>query len=136
MTTDTLHNVLRVSWSRAVTDPDALARLFYAKLFALAPETEDLFQADMAAQGRKLIATLSFVIDNIDDQQILHAAAGELALRHLDYNVSADQYEPVGIALIETLKDLLGSSFDNQAETAWRETYAALSEHMVRTAYP
>lgn len=136
MTPDTVHNVLRASWSKAVTDPDALARLFYGKLFALAPDTEELFQTDMAVQGRKLIATLSFVIDNIDDQQVLQTAASELALRHLDYNVSADQYEPVGVALIETLKDLLGSNFDDQAEAAWRETYAALSEHMVRTAYP
>lgn len=135
MTTAHVHTLLRTSWSIAVSDQDALARLFYRKLFDMAPETEALFQADMAAQGRKLVATLSFIIDTLDDEDALLKAAGDLAIRHVGYNVSADQYAPVGSALIETLRDLLGARFDSQTEAAWADTYSALSRHMVQTAY-
>lgn len=135
MTHDSPETLLRSSWSKAISDQDALARIFYAKLFALAPETETLFETDMVSQGRKLVATLTFVIDNIDDPELLHAVAGDLARRHVTYNVTADQYEPVGIALIETLRDLLGTGFDSHVEAAWRDTYVALSTHMVQTAY-
>lgn len=135
MNKDLAHDLLRTSWSTAVSDEDTLARLFYRKLFDAAPETEDLFEADLAIQGRKLVATLSFIIDSLDDDQRLLQAAGDLAIRHVDYNVSADQYAHVGSALIETLRDLLGERFDDQTEAAWLATYTALSDHMVRVAY-
>ena len=135
MTIDDKNILLRTSWAEALADQDMLARLFYRKLFDAAPETEGLFNADMAVQGRKLVATLSFIIDSLDDEHTLLHAAENLAIRHLDYNVSAEQYAPVGAALIETLRDLLGERFDPQTEAAWSNTYAALSQHMVQAAY-
>ena len=135
MNTEVAHALLRTSWSTAVSDEEALARLFYRRLFEAAPETEDLFEADLGVQGRKLVATLSFIIDSLDDENALLQAAGDLAIRHVAYNVSADQYALVGTALIETLRDLLGARFDDQTEAAWLATYTALSDHMVRVAY-
>lgn len=128
--------LLRQSWSTAVADRTTLARLFYTRLFQIAPDTEVLFEKDLTAQGRKLVATLSFIIDNLDDPDSLLPAAGDLARRHVGYNVKASQYAVVGQALIETLRDLLGEQFDRRTEEAWTSTYQALSQHMVETAYP
>ena len=130
------HILLRQSWSAAVADKAALARLFYRNLFRIAPETEPLFEPDLTEQGRKLVATLAFIIDSLDDTDTLLKAAGELAQRHVDYNVLAHQYAPVGQALIETLAELLGDKFDVRTKDAWLSTYTVLAQHMIATAYP
>ncbi|MEM7471170.1 MAG: globin domain-containing protein [Pseudomonadota bacterium] len=127
--------LLRRSWALAVSDRPALSRLFYAKLFQIAPETERLFVSDLTAQGKKLAATLAFIIDNIDDMDTLLPVASDLAIRHVDFNVTPDHYGPVGAALIETLRDLLGAEFDTQTEQAWAATYGVLSQHMIDSAY-
>lgn len=127
--------LLRRSWAQAVSDRAALSRLFYAKLFQLAPETERLFVSDLNAQGKKLTATLAFIIDNVDDMETLLPVASDLAQRHVTFDVLPEHYPPVGAALIATLRDLLGPSFDAKTEQAWAETYGVLSEHMIASAY-
>ena len=135
MSQDNTQMLLRRSWAEAIQDKDSLGRLFYANLFRAAPETEVLFKNDMNAQGKKLIATLAFIIDSLDDESALLSAAGDLAVRHVDYAVTSDHYPAVGQALITTLKDLLGAKFDTETETAWLDTYGVLSGHMIKTAY-
>lgn len=127
--------LLRRSWAEAIANKKSLGLLFYSKLFHLAPNTEALFKEDMDSQALKLIATLSFIIDSLDEEDALLTAAADLAVRHVSYNVTADQYSLVGQALLETLRELLGANFDAATETAWAETYTALSKHMIVSAY-
>lgn len=127
--------LLRKSWAGATADKQALGLLFYTKLFQISPEAELLFKDDMESQATKLIATLSFIIDSLDEEEALLRAAGDLAVRHVDYNVTADQYPLVGQALVETLHELLGSEFDKVTEAAWIDTYSVLAQHMIATAY-
>lgn len=135
MTTDNTV-LLRKSWSAAMVDKEALAKHFYTTLFELAPQTEALFKSDLGEQGKKLVATLAFIIDSLDDEEALLSAARDLAIRHVAYDVSADQYALVGQALISTFRELLGDAFDQEAERAWGETYTALADHMISSAYP
>ena len=127
--------LLRRSWSQAIADREMMGRLFYSKLFQIAPETEALFKEDMDTQARKLVATLAFIIDSLDEEEALLNAARDLAVRHVDYKVTAEQYSYVGEALIATLKEMLGAKFDEPTETAWADTYGALSDHMISSAY-
>lgn len=129
------HILLRSSWAKAAVDKTNLARTFYSRLFKIAPETEALFKNDMLDQGRKLVATLDFIIDTLDDPDMLLSAAEDLAVRHVSYNVSADQYAFVGQALIETFQDILGDQFDPQTRDVWLATYETLSNHMITKAY-
>ena len=127
--------LLRRSWAEAIADKRSLGLLFYSKLFQLEPKTEALFKEDMDAQAKKLIATLSFIIDSLDEEDALLDAAADLAVRHVAYNVTADQYALVGQALLDTLRELLGTKFDPATEAAWAETYTGLSQHMISSAY-
>lgn len=129
------HLLIRQSWAAATVDQAALAHRFYRKLFERAPETEALFTSDMEAQGRKLVATLAFVVDTLDDAQTLLSASAELALRHVAYDVRAEHYADVGGALIETLQDMLGRRFDAPTQAAWETTYDGLAQHMIQVAY-
>ena len=87
-------------------------------------------------QVRKLAQTLNFIVDNLHDEETLLPAAKDLAIRHVDYGVTADQYESVGAALIETLTQLLGPAFSEEDKQAWLDTYTKLSSVMVKAAYP
>lgn len=126
---------IRASWAKAAQAAPMAARLFYGRLFRIAPETRALFAADMRAQGAKLIATLGFVVDHLDRPDVLTPAARELALRHVGYNVTADHYAPVGEALIWSLTELLGPAFGEAEKAAWLAAYGGLSGLMIEEAY-
>jgi hypothetical protein len=40
-------------------------RCFYGRPFEIAPQLRPLFRGDMAEQGRKLMATLAFVVNGL-----------------------------------------------------------------------
>lgn len=126
---------IRTSWAKIPPVAPMAARLFYGRLFRIAPETRALFSDDIKAQGRKLTATLGFVVDHLDRPEILGPAARDLAIRHVGYRVTADQYAPVGEALVWALKELLGPVFGERERAAWLAAYAALSEMMIEAAY-
>jgi len=123
------------SWALAAAMPDRVARSFYANLFRIDPSTKPLFVHDLDLQGRKLTATLDFIVDHLDDTDRLLPAARDLAVRHVPYGVVASQYTSVGAALITTLKQMLGPSFSARDEAAWGEIYTMLADHMCNCAY-
>ncbi|MEM9099031.1 MAG: globin family protein [Pseudomonadota bacterium] len=127
--------MVRTTWAQAVPVAALAANLFYGELFKRAPETRPLFKSDMQAQGEKLMATLAFVVDHLDRPEDLLPAAERLAKRHLDYGVTAEQYAPVGEALLWTFEELLGSGFGPAERHAWSSAYGVLSDHMVQSAY-
>ena len=73
--------LVQLSFARALPDTDALAADFYARLFALAPDTRALFRGDMADQGRKLFLTLAAVVDALDALDRVLPVASALAVR-------------------------------------------------------
>ncbi|MGF1445127.1 MAG: globin family protein [Pikeienuella sp.] len=129
-------SLVRVSWSAVAGNPDMAARLFYGRLFRIAPETRSLFRDDMAAQGAKLTDTLGFVIDHLDAPEALGEAAHALARRHVGYGVLPGHYALVGEALVWTLAQMLGPRFDAETRAAWVAAYDALSRDMIAAAYP
>ena len=86
-------------------------------------------------QGRKLVETLGFIVDHLEDPDILLPAAQDLARAHVGYGVHKEQYASVGQALILTLKQLLGINFTAEDEAAWVSVYTTLSDQMIEAAY-
>lgn len=128
--------VIRRTWAEVVPAATIAANLFYTRLFEIAPKTRALFKPDLKAQGKKLIDTLSFVVDHLDSDDELQSAAADLAIRHVRYGVTADQYAPVGAALVWTLESMLGDRFGPTEREAWSTAYGVLSAKMIAAAYP
>lgn len=126
---------IRRNWAKAAAGGDAVGQMFYAKLFAAAPQVRALFPEAMDGQARKLMQTLNWIIDHLDAPEDLTAAAEALARRHVDYGVRAEHYDAVGAALIATLRDGLGAGFEAEDEAAWRAAYGQLSGIMTEAAY-
>lgn len=122
---------IRRTWARVAPVSGMAAQLFYGRLFRLAPETRALFGTSIEEQGRKLIQTLGFVVDNLDRTDQVDAAARALAIRHVGYGAEPEHYAVVGEALIWTLSELLGPAFGEDERAAWSGAYAALSAEMI-----
>ena len=110
-----------------------MSRAFYADLFRLDPSTKPLFVGDMDLQGRKLTQTLTFIVDNIDEPDVLVPAAIDLARRHVGSGVTPDQYASVGAALITTLQQLLGPNFSDDDNSSIQ---TGMRSFTVRAATP
>ena len=114
---------------------DQAAKLFYDRLFTIAPDLRTLFRGDMRAQGRKLMTVLAIVVNGLSDLDEILPAVRDLALRHVDYGVEPKDYVPVGEALLWTLREGLGEDvFDAETEAAWAAAYGILSTVMIEAA--
>ncbi len=54
----------------------------------------------------------------------------------MEYGVKAEDYAPVGAALIYTLEQGLGDDFTPQTKEAWETAYGTLVSVMTSAAYP
>ena len=108
---------------------------FYARLFEIAPEVRPMFKGDIIEQSGKLMTTLGIVVKGLTDLPKVVPVAENLARAHVDFGVTADQYAPVGAALIDTLSAGLGDKFTPEVRAAWEEAYATLSAVMIEAAY-
>lgn len=129
-------SLVQASFARLLPISDRVGARFYARLFQLAPETRAMFPDDLAEQQRKLVATLAAVVEALDRIDTILPAVRALAVRHVDYGVSEEHYSPVGLALIETLRELLGAAFDGELEQAWRDAYHLVATTMIDAAPP
>jgi hemoglobin-like flavoprotein len=119
--------LLRSSFDKVRPISEAAAALFYGRLFEIAPEVRPLFKADINQQGRKLMATLSVVVNGIDDLPTLLPAVRHLGARHAGYGIADAHFTPVGSALIWTLEQGLGDDFTPETREAWVTAYGTLS---------
>jgi hemoglobin-like flavoprotein len=123
------------SFSHVRPIAEQAAALFYSRLFQIAPETHPLFKGDMQDQGRKLMATLTVVVNGLGDIEKILPAASALAKKHVAYGVGPTHYAPVGAALLWTLEQGLGEKWNDDVATAWTSAYTTLADFMIAEAY-
>lgn len=109
---------------------DTAAHLFYGRLFQQNPHLEHLFRGDMAAQGRKLMATLAVAVAAARDLEGLRHPLTALANRHVGYGAKPEHFDAVGDALLWTLAMGLGHRFTPEVKEAWSALYAELVDLM------
>jgi hemoglobin-like flavoprotein len=134
MTPDQI-KAIQESFAKVAPISEQAAALFYGRLFEIAPNVKPLFRGDMKEQGRKLMATLATVANGLSDLPSILPAASALAKRHVEYGVQAEDYAPVGEALLWTLERGLGPQWTPDVKAAWAAAYAVLSEYMIGEAY-
>ncbi|MCI0393446.1 MAG: globin domain-containing protein [Chloroflexi bacterium] len=113
---------------------DQAAALFYARLFTLDPSLRPLFRSNMDEQGKKLMATLTLVVRDLQQPETIIAAVQHLGQRHATYGVQPAHYNTVGSALLWTLNQGLGDRFTAEVEAAWTAAYTLLADLMLEAA--
>ena len=128
--------LIQGSFKKVAPIADAAAEIFYADLFETAPQVKPYFaETDMKEQGKKLMTTLGVVVNGLRDLDKIVPVAQELAIRHVNYGVKAEDYEAVGASLIRTLEKGLGDEFTDELRDAWVGAYSTLSGVMKDAAY-
>ena len=129
-------DLVKSSFAQVAPIKDKVPGIFYGRLFEIAPEVRPMFKGDMDEQGSKLIQTLAFVVNGLDNLETVLPAAQDLARRHVDYGTRPEHYPVVGAALLWTLEQGLGDAFTDDVKAAWTTAYGALSGAMIDAAYP
>jgi hemoglobin-like flavoprotein len=127
--------LLAETWKQVAPTADAAADMFYRRLFEIDPAARKLFRAtEMVAQRKKLLQTLSFAINGLDDLDGLSTKVEDLGRRHAGYGVTDAHYDSVGAALLWTLEQGLGRAWTPEVAAAWTEVYGMLSGIMRNAA--
>src|SRR5713101_4264276 len=111
-------------------DAEPFALLFYGKLFELDPDSRRLFHNDLAVQGRKVIDMLTSVVESLDDFQPMRVRLAELGHKHAEFGVRPEQYDTLTTALLWSVGQALGASFDAPTREAWRLAINAICAAM------
>jgi nitric oxide dioxygenase len=135
MTPDQIDQI-QGSFKKVAPISQAAAEIFYGRLFEIAPHVKPYFKGNMTEQGVKLMSTLGAVVNGLKDLERIVPVAQDLAVKHVDYGVTAKDYAPVGEALIFTLEKGLGDDFTPQLKDSWIAAYTTLSGVMIDAAYP
>ena len=128
-------NLVKSTWKMMAPMADEVARRFYERLFEIDTSAQALFKSsDLPEQRRKLVQALSLVVQGIDDLSTLAPVVADLGRRHAKLGVTESQYESVGVALLWTFEQSLGSRWTTEASRAWASAYAVLAGVMKEAA--
>lgn len=117
-------------------------------LFTESPPTKELFGFPITIDpsSKDLLDSRRFKMHSAYMIQMLDTALGmlgpdiellsdillELGSKHERYGVKPEMFMVMGKSLNHALSKVLGKSFDAATQEAWKETYAELSNDMIR----
>lgn len=124
--------LIRETWEvlRGV-NPYLVGDVFYRRLFMEHPSLRRLFPDEMDQQYTKLMDMLNVVVERLDDPNDLAGEVADLGRRHVHYGVKPAYYNAVAKALLWTLGQALGDSWNKEAEQAWTDCYLQLASQMM-----
>lgn len=133
---DTTARVTAIRTSFALVEPhaDKVVKLFYALLFDFAPETRDLFPANMEIQRSRLLRALVYVVQMVDRPNELTAFLTQLGRDHRKFGVLSEHYDAVGAALLTTLEHFAGPAWSPTVAKAWTDAYSQVAAAMCAAA--
>lgn len=126
--------LVQSSFKSVVPIKETAAELFYARLFELDPNLEQLFTGDLREQGQKLMSAIAMVVGGLNDWDRIEPAVRELGKRHVSYGVQSEDYQTVAAALLWTLEKGLGDAFTSDVKDAWTTAYTALATTMIEVS--
>ena len=128
-------DLIRTSWSSVEAASDAVATMFYDRLFELDPALRPLFaRTDMPGQHRIVMQTFKVVVASLDEFDTIVPFIRALGRVHARYGVRQEHYDTVGAAFMWTLDRGLGDAFDDETADAWATAYDKLASVMIEAA--
>lgn len=133
--TDRQLALVRTSFKALLEDPEPKSLEFYEALFRHSPELREKFRDDITDQGMRFMSTLRVIVNNLHHPEAMAEKYADLGVGHRALGVKAEDFEPMGKALIETLASTLGSKFTDETRDAWTEAYAQISQAIIDSGH-
>jgi nitric oxide dioxygenase len=111
---------------------EAAGKIFYERLFEVAPEVKNLFQGDIRFQSRKLMNMVTLIVTKLDKLDEIMDDVKSLASRHSRYGAEPAHYKIVGECLLWTLEKGHGDKWNDELREAWAAVYGVLAEAMIK----
>jgi len=122
--------LVRLSFVQVMDRKQDVGRIFYDRLFAIAPDLRPLFKNDIDQQAQKLMDMLALAIGHLKNPTGLSVMLEGLGRRHVGYGVQDQHYAIVGEALIWSLQKALGADFTPPLRDAWIALYTVAANTM------
>jgi hemoglobin-like flavoprotein len=127
-------NLVRSSFEAMTPHADAVAALFYRRLFEIDPSIRPLFTISIRQQGQKLMDMLHSVVQAMDQLDEVVTVVWQLGKRHGGYGVQAAHYDTVREALLWAISQQLKEQYTPALATAWQEVYDLMAVTMKQAA--
>lgn len=126
--------IIRESFAKVEGQADELAQHFYAVLFTIAPDTRQLFPANMVTQRGRLLRALVHIVQMIDRPHELTPFLRQLGRDHRKFDILGQHFEAVGTALLAALRKYSGDAWTDEVERSWADGYAIMARNMQEAA--
>jgi len=127
--------LLESSFEKVKPKANEFVDSFYSNLFTDYPAAKPLFaHADIKEQGKKLLQSLVFVVENLRRPGELTGALKGLGARHVKYGALPEHYPLVGNTLLKTFEQYLGADWTEPTKQAWVDAYGLITEVMLEGA--
>src|SRR4051794_31289694 len=111
--------LVRLTLAQATTDPLALGRDFYRRLFVLAPDLRGRFHGEVDTESAKLKETLTLAFGMLSDMRFLVTTLDSLAKRDVACGLSGQHCRAIAQSLIWAIERRIGAAFTRQVCNAW-----------------
>ena len=125
-------NLIKSSFAAVYFNQEKSAKVFYDRLFEIAPQMRPLFTSDMKVQGKKLMDLLSVLVSATSHQSNFELLVQDTAEKHIGYGATPKYYELVGEALLWMMQEQLRNDFTPAVQEAWTEVYQMIATAMQR----
>ena len=92
---------------------------FYAHLFSKHPALRPMFPSDMGEQKKKLLGSLTLVIENIRKTEKLEQPLMDMGERHVGYGTAPEHYPVFRDTLVSVMADMAGEAWSDQLTQDW-----------------
>jgi len=106
---------------------------FYQRLFDVHPLSKNMF-SNPNTQGRFLTSLISFIFTALDNEEKVKSRLIELALNHCKRGVKVCEYAILGDVMFWSLKEVLGSLYDEKTHLAWVKIFSMMLNVIIPVA--
>ena len=110
---------------------EPFAAAFYARLFQVRPDIQEMFTSDPSVQARKLATELRRIVSALRDPDRFQRQVRTLGGRHAQYGVKAEHYDITGQVLLSTFEHELGAAFTPELWDAWAAAWTTIAAVML-----
>jgi nitric oxide dioxygenase len=123
--------LVQSSFQQVLPIADVAGELLYGRIFALVPETRQLFDEDIRPQAWRLMGAVKVAVEGLDRLDEEAPFLIKLGGRHVRYGVRPEHFDVGGEALIWTLEQGLGEAFTPEVREAWVAAWNVVAGAMI-----
>lgn len=128
-------DTVRSTFTPVAEVEEEVARVFFDKVFKMAPQVKPLFTgADMKQKGQVLMKAVATAVASLDKLEELIPMIQDLGVKCAGFGIEPDHYDVFAEAVIATMNDALGADFNKEANEAWTLAYWLVANEMKHAA--